>query len=327
MSAQLQGPHLGFWGVITGAKRIINAHPRHFLALSTFLILSLSFSLIGYYTLHRLLLRFLVTTTDILLWQSFQSNNINTNLLFFSLIYSFFVFLFSLCAIATITYSVFHGFYGQPIKFLTTIRSILTSFLPLLGAVVVSQVIVCLISLVFGGFSLLVFRGVELLGVQIEYSSPYFIGFSAVFLLAFLFVLVNLQVNWTLLSVIVVVEFNWGLTALKRSVDLIKGMKEVALSSLLFLVIFTGISVLANSVSSISSNNEGKNWGLVVQIAVASALLVLLLLHKTASNAVLYVYCKVINGELAQEIAEELTYISLPFDDGKVPHVLSIIHE
>lgn len=181
----------------------------------------------------------------------------------------------------------------------------------------------------FGGFSILVFRGIELVGVQIEYSSPYFIGFSAVFLLAFLFVLVNLQVNWTLVSVIVVVEFNWSLTALRRSVDLIKAMKEIGLSSLLFLVMFTGILVWTSSVSSTgSNNNEEKNWGLIVQIVVASTLIMLLLLHKTASNAVLYAYCKTIHGELAHDIAEEFTYVSLPFDDhGKVPHVVSIIHE
>ncbi|KAK4263507.1 hypothetical protein QN277_028906 [Acacia crassicarpa] len=337
MSVPLQVLPHGFWGVLTEAKRIITTHPRrHFLSLPIFLLLSLSFSLIVYPTFRRrLLLRSLVitTTTDILLRRHFQPNNINTNLLLFSLIYSFFVFVFSLSAIATITYSVFHGFSGQPVKLLSTIRLILTSFLTLLGNVIVSQVIVCLISLVFGGFLFLVFRGIELMDVRIEYSSPYFIGFSSVFLLAFLFLLVNFQVNWTLLSVILVVEFNWGFTALRRSsVDLMKGMKQIALSSLLFLVIFAGILIwMSSSVSSMDSNNEGKNWGLVFQIVVVfTLLLMLILLHKTASKAVLYVYCKVVHGgEVAQEIAEEFTYvISSPFDsDGKVHHVLSIIHE
>ena len=45
-----------------------------------------------------------------------------------------------------------------------------------------------------------------------------------------------------------------------------------------------------------------------------------------ATNTVLYMYCKAIHGELAMEIAEEFAkeYVSLPFDDGKVPHLVSV---
>lgn len=174
----------------------------------------------------------------------------------------------------------------------------------------------------------MVIRVIQLLGVRIEYSSPYFIGFSLVCLLSFLFVMVNLQVNWTLLSVIVVVELNWGLEALRRSVGLIKGMKGVALSSLLFFGVFAGILVWSSSVSTMGSDYAWWNWGFVMQIAVASTFLVLLLLYNVASNTVLYMYCKAIHGELAQEIAEEFAreYVSLPFDDGKVPYVVSVVH-
>lgn len=169
----------------------------------------------------------------------------------------------------------------------------------------------------FGVFSFLVIRGIELLGIRIEYSSPYFIGFSAVFILAFLFVLVNLQVNWTLLSVIVVAESSWGLKALRRSVGLIKGMKGVALSSLFF-GIFAGMLVWSSSVSTMGSDDARKNWGFVVQIVMASTFLMLLLLYNAAANTVLYVYCKPIHGELDLEIAEKFAweYVSLSFDDG-----------
>ncbi|KAF7828015.1 Transmembrane protein [Senna tora] len=316
MSAPPQGPSIGFWGILSDSKRIINAHSRHFLTLSIIFLLPLSFSLIVYPTLHRLIHRSLITTSHILLHHC-----IKTNALFFSLLYSLFVFAFSLCAVATITYSVFHGFYGRPVKLVSAVKSIFASFFPLLVTVVVSQFIICSISLVFGVFSFLVVRGIELLiGIRIDYSSPYFIGFSVVLVLAFLFVLVNLQVNWTLLSVVVVAESSWGLKALRRSVGLIKGMKGVALSSLMFFGVFTGMLVWSSLVST-------KNWGFVMQIVVASIFLMLILLYNAAANTVMYVYCKAIHGEVAEEFAWE--YVRFPFDDdeGKIPHVVSIVHE
>ncbi|MBA0648529.1 hypothetical protein Goklo_016229 [Gossypium klotzschianum] len=43
---------------------------------------------------------------------------------------------------------------------------------------------------------------------------------------------------------------------------------------------------------------------------------------------IFYMYSKAIHGELAGEIAEEFAreYVSLPFDDGKVPHVVSVVY-
>ncbi|KAB2627195.1 pentatricopeptide repeat-containing protein [Pyrus ussuriensis x Pyrus communis] len=62
----------------------------------------------------------------------------------------------------------------------------------------------------------------------------------------------------------------------------------------------------------------GRNgWAFVVQIVVTATFLVLLMLN----NAV-------VNGELAMEILEEFAreYVSLSFDNEKVPHVVSVAH-
>jgi hypothetical protein len=42
----------------------------------------------------------------------------------------------------------------------------------------------------------------------------------------------------------------------------------------------------------------------------------------------MYMYCKAVHGELVGEIAEEFAreYVSLPFDDGKVPHLVSVAY-
>ncbi|XP_054809186.1 uncharacterized protein LOC129311161 [Prosopis cineraria] len=337
MAMPHRGPSLDLWAVLSESKRIINAHSRHFLALSVIFLLPLSFSLIVYPTLQRLLTDSFSSNFHVLLRLTVHFHEqppplVDHNTLWLSLLYSLFVFIFSLSAVGTITYSIFHGFYGRPVRLVSAIKSIFASFLPLLVTVIVSQIIVSLITLVFGLLLLLVIRGIELLGIQIEYSSPYFIGFSGILLLVLLLVLVYLQVNWTLVSVVVVVESSWGLEPLRRSTGLIKGMKGVALSSLLFFGFFAGILVWSSWILTMGSdstaNDMWSNWAFVAQIVVTSTFLMLLLLYNTAANTVLYMYCKAIHGELALEIAEEFAreYVSLPFDEGKVPHVVSVVH-
>ncbi|KAB2627206.1 pentatricopeptide repeat-containing protein [Pyrus ussuriensis x Pyrus communis] len=63
--------------------------------------------------------------------------------------------------------------------------------------------------------------------------------------------------------------------------------------------------------------NGWKSWAFVVQIVVTATFLVLLMLNNAA-----------VNGELAMEILEEFAreYVSLPFDNEKVPHVVSVAH-
>ncbi|KAI9111659.1 hypothetical protein K1719_017349 [Acacia pycnantha] len=339
MAMPQHGPSLNLWAVLSESKRIINAHSRHFLALSVIFLLPLSFSLIVYPTIHRLLTDSFSVNTHVFLRHTvhFQAQSpppppIDHNTLWLTLLYSLFVFVLSLSAVGTITYSIFHGFYGRPVKFVSAIKSIITSFLPLLATVIVSQIIVSLITLIFGLLLFLVIRGIELLGIQIEYSSPYFTGFSGVLLLALLLVLVYLQVNWTLVSVVVVVESSWGFEPLRRSTGLIKGMKGVALSSVLFFGFFAGILVWSSWIltmgSDTTANDMWSNWAFVAQIVVTSTFLMLILLYNTAANTVLYMYCKAVHGELALEIAEEFAreYVSLPFDEGKVPHVVSVVH-
>ncbi|KAF7809081.1 Transmembrane protein [Senna tora] len=318
------GPSLDLWAVLSESKRIINAHSRHFLALSVIFLLPLSFSLIVYPTLQHLLTNPSSNNSQILLRHALiqlpdqHQPILDDKTLILSLLYSFFLLFFSLSAVGTITYSVFHGFYGRPVKLVSAVRSILSTFLPLLVTVIVSQIIVSLISLIFGLFLFLVIQGIELV----------FLGFSAVLLLALLFVLVYLQVKWSLVSVIVVVESSWGLEPLRRSAGLIKGMKGVALSSLLFFGFFAGILIWSSWVLTMGSDEMWNSWAFVVQIVVTSTFLMLMLLYNTAANTVLYMYCKAIHGELALEIAEEFSreYVSLPFDDGKVPHVVSVVH-
>ncbi|GMY25919.1 Transmembrane protein [Fagus crenata] len=330
---------LDFYTVLSESKRILNAHSRHFLALSVLFLLPLSFSLVVYPTLLHLLTDPNPNNPKVLLRFAFDSYHhhhgkheepIFSNTLVLSILYSLFVFAFSILAIGSITFSVFHGFYGRPVKLISAIKSILGSFLPLLVTVIVSQVVVSLIVIGFGGFLFVVTKMFELLGVGIEFSSPFFVTFCGVLMVVLAIVLVYLQVNWTLVCVVVVVESSWGFEPLRRSATLMRGMRKVGLCLFVFFGAFAGVLVYACGAISeldIGASDGWKSWVFVVQIVVTSTLLMLLLLYNAAANTVLYMYCKAFHGELAVEIAEEFAreYVSLPFDDGKVPHVVSVV--
>ncbi|CDY09332.1 BnaA02g26780D [Brassica napus] len=141
----------------------------------------------------------------------------------------------------------------------------------------------------------------------------------------------ELYVNWIVAWVVVVVESSYGLTPLKRSGSLVKGMESVSLSMIVVFSIAQSSLVWISNVTASDSENGGKLWTnavFVVQIAVTSALLTVLMMYNLAGTTVMYMYCKAVQGELAREIAEEFAreYVSLPFDDGKVPHVLSVAY-
>nr|AMP82905.1 1,4-dihydroxy-2-naphthoate polyprenyltransferase [Catalpa bungei] len=323
---------LNLRGVLSETKRIINAHSRHFLALSVLFLLPLSFSLIVYPALsqspsilsdyHRSVFFFSRPEPEISLTEKSH--------LLLPIIYGLFVLIFSLCATASITYSTFHGFYGRPVKFTSSIKSIFFSFLPLIATLIAIQIIAGLIVFAFGGFTALVYFGISLFGVDLDYDNVYFLGF--VFLIVALIVglLLYFKVEWYLANVIVVVESQWGFSPLKRSSYLVKGMRGVAFAMIMLFGILLGF--LCTLCSSLVPNSDvisggWVSWAFIFQTVVYTGFMTILMLYCVAANAVLFMYCKALHGELAFEIAEEFAheYISLPFDDGKVPHVVYVV--
>ncbi|KAL2559230.1 hypothetical protein Fot_03969 [Forsythia ovata] len=330
---------LNLCGVLSETKSIISAHSRHFLALSVLFLLPLSFSTVIYPTLQT---TFSQPNSSIL-------SHFHRSLYFFAhnppqptipkpqnphlllpLVYTLFVFVFSLLATASVTYSTFHGFYGRPVKLVSSLKSVLYSVLPLFATLVVIDVIVGLILLGFGVFVGLVYKGVQILGFEIEYESNYVLGFAVFVMVLVVSVLIYLTVEWSLAYVVVVVESEWGFTSLKRSVYLIKGMKWVALAMMLFFGILIGLFTSASSslvLNAGSIQGGWLSWAFVLQTVVFSGFMTILMLYGVAAHTVLYMYCKALHGELAFDIAEEFSreYISLPFDDGKVPHVVYVV--
>ncbi|KAG8383064.1 hypothetical protein BUALT_Bualt05G0145800 [Buddleja alternifolia] len=320
---------LNLRGVLSETKRIINAHSRHFLALSVLFLLPLSFSLIIFPSLSQS--RSILTPYR----QSvffFTTENPQIDKPYFTLpiLYALFVAVLSLCATASITYSTFHGFYGRPVKFISSIKSVLFSIFPLIVTLIVTQMILGLIVSAFGGFTLLVFKGIALFGVEIELHNVYFLSFGVVIAGLVLGLLIYLQVEWCLSSVVVVVESQWGFSPLRRSSYLIKGMRRVAFSMIVLFGLLIGfLAALCSSlVPDVGGIREGwVSWAFIFQTVVYTGFMTILMLYSVAASAVLFMYCKALHGELAFEIAEEFAqeYVSLPFDDGKVPHVVYVV--
>lgn len=219
-------------------------------------------------------------------------------------------------------------------KLTSAVKSSVASFLPLLATLISSNFIVLGVFLILGILAFLLTKLIEIIP-GVYYSSSYFQGFIIVVTIMSIAITIKLYVNWILAWVVVVVESAWGLTPLKRSNSLVKGMKGVSLSIIFFFAstesILVWISTLAASAQLNDDENGGKLWTnafFVVQIVITSAFLTLLTLYNLAATTVMYMYCKAVHGELVWEIAEEFAreYVSLPFDDGKVPHLVSVAY-
>ncbi|XP_010554302.1 PREDICTED: uncharacterized protein LOC104824071 [Tarenaya hassleriana] len=331
-------PPVNLWLLLSESKRIINAHSRHFLALSVLFLLPLCFSATVYPSVIRLLSDQSTAPDSVSLLRSglkyHPSAAASNTVVLLQIVYSVVSTVFNLLATGSITYSVLQGFYGRPVKLLPAIKSGFASFFPLLGTSISIQIIV------FGVTAILVFSaivlnmGFDLFGIEINFSSPYSLALVIVLAIVLIAIVTNLCVDWILVRVIVVIESKWGFTPLKRSKTLVKGMRGVSFSLTLFFV-FTGsvltwssfLDSFAKLAGSDGATDETRwtNAFFVLKIVITSAFLTLLLLYNMAAITVLYVYCKAAHGEFGSEIGAEFAeeYASLPFDDGKVFHLVS----
>ncbi|GJZ59846.1 hypothetical protein Tco_0615662 [Tanacetum coccineum] len=320
-------PHtLNLHGILSQSKQIVNAHSRHFLALSVLFILPLSFTIIISPTFINPLSQNDIVSTQFFTLNQTQSQSIQTLPI---IIFTLFILTFFLSATATITYSTFHGFYGRPVKFLPALKSLFFTFLPLLFTALAAGLLLFLICLSFVLFAIVFVNLGQYLGLVNEYNSISFIILVTVFSVTLGVFLVCFYVNWCLASVIVVTESKWGFSPLWRSAYLVKGMRLVSLRLALVFGGLVGVWMwmCSSNVLRYDDVDVGwKSWGFVVQVVIGTSVLTLFLVYKIAADTVLYMYCKALHGELAIEIAEEFAreYVSLPFDDDKVPHVVTV---
>ncbi|XP_058735317.1 uncharacterized protein LOC131607319 [Vicia villosa] len=259
------------WDILSETKRIIVAQPRHYLTLSLIFLLPPSFV--------SLLLNILVKNIQQATYPILIFTLVSILLLLISSI-------FTLCAVISITYSVYHSFFNQPIKLKEAFKSISTSFFPLLATDIIIFaiffVVLLLFALLIGAASFLI---TYVAGVDLQAHS-FLIVVSL--MLVFLIFMLYLGAHLSLVKVIVVVESCWGLEPLRRSWKLVKGMKRLILRTL----------SLIGSLQSMLAWLTSYSW---ILILVISPIVAMLWLYSIAVLTVLYIYCKEENEKLADE--------------------------
>ncbi|KAL8518625.1 hypothetical protein ACS0TY_009829 [Phlomoides rotata] len=292
--------------VLSETSGVITAHSRHFLTLSILFIFPNTIAAIIYSffiqppSLHHL--RFL----------SGESPPYSIVILFLS------TFLFNFCTVPCITYSTFNGIYGKPVELIASLKSILVSFLPLLATSLVLQTITSLIIFGFLVLMLVSYNGLALLGFEMDYDEPYFLVFVLVIASLMIGLLIFLQVEWYLVTAVVVLESKWGFAPLKRSWYLVKGMRGVIFLVIMLFGVLSALSVWFLSVVATSAHriNGGSIAGLVLQVVVYFGVSVVLSLYGLAANTVIFVHCKALHEESEFQIDDQLgtVYVQLPSD-------------
>ncbi|XP_058733761.1 uncharacterized protein LOC131605421 [Vicia villosa] len=262
------------WDLLWESKCIIYTQPRHYLILSLIFLLRLSLSS-PYFSNS--------------LPNIFYSNNpltSHTNIISLSTLISS---IFTNSAFISITSSVYIYYFNQPIKLKEVIKSISTSFFPLLA----TDIVIFIIFFISVSLSTLVVIVISFLLAYLGDNDLQAHPYLAVVLsmLVFLPHVTYLMINLSLVKVIVpfrvvvVVESVWGLEPLRRSWKLVKGMKMLIFS------IFCLFEFLQWMLVSIT----GYSWVLILAISPIRAMLSL---YDIVVFTVLYIYCKEKRGEL-----------------------------
>ncbi|KAF1001586.1 uncharacterized protein LOC141704494 [Apium graveolens] len=332
MDSSFSAERINLTSILSQTKSIINAHSRHFLALSLISLLPISFLITIYPTLllqlHSSLFDSHLLNPQTLILISTPNPNYDSPFYHFAPVVFFVIigFLY-VCGVCTVTYSVIHGFYGRPVRLSSSMKSLLRNVIPIVFTMFCGLLFAFLVFAVFGVFLFFVVVSVSFFGGEVEFG---FNWLMVLFVIGLVLVLVYVQVHCVLGCVVVVVEGKWGFEALRRSGVLVKGMRLVSLWLLLFGCVTVVFPLWLHSVPLVKFEGGFDFWksaGFVAQTVLSSSFVTLFMLISISANAVLYMYCKALHGELASEIAEEFArdYVSLPFDDEKVPHIVTVV--
>ncbi|KAL5206543.1 hypothetical protein ABZP36_034752 [Zizania latifolia] len=287
-------------GAAAATRRLVAAHSRHFLTLSSLLLLPLSLLLLSFPA------PFLPASSPSVSLQSPhdpRENRYNPLRVPLQLL-AIAAALLYLAAFAAAAASAHAGFFGRPVKLLASFLSVPASLLRLLLTALPATPLLLL----------------PLLPLPAQLST----------VLAALGVLL-LVPFWSLSGAAAVVESTAGLSPLRQSCRLLSGARLAALFA--FLIFGAGIGVTLWGFGGVATETYDASAGwagmapVVVKAVVGTAVLAVLMLYGMVINVVLYMHCRAFHGELTGEIYNEFAnlYVFLPFDEGKDRHVVSVV--
>ncbi|KAL1551084.1 hypothetical protein AAHA92_18970 [Salvia divinorum] len=317
MSTQSR-PSLG--RVLSDTSRIISSNSLHFAALSLLFIFPLSL----FNIIHTLIqppspspspfsshYRRLLSTVDSTSQGQIPSFDKS------QLLYGFALLIFNAFSVSSITHSIFNAFHRNPIKLSSSLKSILSSFLPLLSTKLAYFVFFVAISFGFGICIGVVLFGMAVLGLEVDPTAKSFMAVVFVATIVLVVLFVYFGVKWCLVDAIAVVESKYGFAPFGRSSSLVKGMGRVAFQIIMLVAILHGImsgwfSVLSGAAA--RTSDGGCGGGVALQMVVYAVLSTALTLFGVAANTVLFIHCKAVNGE-----SEELD--NFPSDEKKLSQI------
>lgn len=272
--------HLKIPSILRESLGIPSRSPRTFFLITLTLVFPLSFAILA----HSLFTQPLVSHLSS---RSSSSSHDLTLLLTFQSLYLLFLFTFSLLSTASVVFSVASLYTSKPLSFSSALSSIPSIFRRLF----LTFLWVALLMIVYN-FVLVAFLVILL--VSLDDKNPILVLLSlAVILVLFLGVHVYITALWHLASVVSVLEPVYGLSAMRKSYELLKGRVWMGWVLVFWYLFICG--AINGVFSGVVVHGDDYGYGIFTRIMVGGLLvgiLVIVNLTGLLVQSVFYYVCK-----------------------------------
>lgn len=268
--------------IVRESTSIPRNSPKTFYLITLTLLFPLSFAILAHSLFtHPLLAQLQSPYSD-----PAQNRHRWTVLLAFQFSYLIFLFAFSLLSTAAVVFTVASLYTAKPVSFSSTISAIPKVFKRLF-------VTFLWVSLLMIGYNSVFFAFLVLFIAAVDLDSPVLVAISLVVMAAlFLVAHVYITAMWHLASVVSVLEPLYGLAAMKKSYELLKGKTRMAFA--MVFAYLTACMVISGFFGAVVVHG-GESYGVFTRIVVGGFLvgvLVIVNLVGLLVQSVFYYVCK-----------------------------------
>lgn len=284
---------LGFFGILAESCNIVSSWKKIFAQITVALILPLSFIYLAHIQISELLFT-KIMHNEFILDQTPEGtgayDKINTLLsselttfFLFKIAYFIFFILLALLSTSAVVYTIACIYTARDLS----LRTVLSVVPKVWKRLIVTFIWNFIIMFAFNVASLILLLVGAILFGQVAILGPFFlVGFVISYLIGFLYI----TIIWHLATVVSVLEESYGLHAMAKSQELIKGKMGVAFA--VFLVIgicFFAIQVMFEAVVVLGEGGIGERIGYGI---VCVILLSILMLFGLIAQTIIYLVCK-----------------------------------
>ncbi|KAL6992092.1 hypothetical protein U1Q18_010202 [Sarracenia purpurea var. burkii] len=265
--------------ILKESTSIPKQSPKTFYLITLTIIFPLSFAILAHSLFTHPLLTQINTPTG-------SHSSQWTKLLIFQFCYLIFLFAFSLLSTAAVVFTVASLYTSKPVSFSSTLSAIPKVFRRLFITYLWVSLSMILYNIVFVAALVLL-----VIAIDTESSVLFFFSMIVIFLL-FLVVHVYITALWHLASVVSVLEPLYGLAAMKKSYELLKGKTRMAG---LLVFVYLAICGVINGIFGAVVVHGGEGHGVLTRILIGGFLvgvLVIVNLVGLMVQSVFYYVCK-----------------------------------